>query len=510
MAKRPQSAGRGGSALARARALWGQCRHDEALRCFNEAIREAPNDLAVLLEASRAFAARYRHDRAGDLIGRALRWGARQGDVQLEAGLAYLKLGRPTEAEGCFRRAARLAPDARAHLELAKIHERRHALDDADNAVGAALSAAPGLAAAWLIRARIDRRRGDTDRAYATLRRVIAGAKPSMPELPELYGELCTLLDSIGQHDAAWDAMVEGKRLQRAYEAPAWHAAQFVTQRCSQAYRDLAAEDYARWNAAGPVGEPCRVALLTGFPRSGTTLLEQLIDAHPDAVSSEEKEVFGADVLPLLGEGVPVDAPLAPLLDSLSSERIAAARKLYLDALQAIAGEPIGSRLHVDKNPAMIPMIPAMRRVFPELKLLVALRDPRDVILSCFLRWLPVNGMSVWFLTPERTAARYRMDLEGWLHMRELLSDWAEIRYEDLVADVAGQARRALDALGLPWNDVVLNYRQGRRLVLSPSYDAVAKPVYSTSIGRWRHYAHRLASILDGIAPLVSALGYAD
>jgi hypothetical protein len=178
--------------------------------------------------------------------------------------------------------------------------------------------------------------------------------------------------------------------------------------------------------------------------------------------------------------------------------------------MQAIAGGPIGARLHVDKNPAMIPMIPAMRRVFPELKLLVALRDPRDVILSCFLRWLPVNGMSVWFLTPERTARRYQMDIEGWLHMREQLSGWAEIRYEDLVADVEAQARRALDSLGLPWDESVLSYRQSQRLVLSPSYDAVSKPVYTTSIGRWRHYEHRLAPVLDGIAPLVTALGYAD
>lgn len=490
--------------------MWGRQRHEEALRCFNEAIREAPNDLAALLEASRAFAARYRPDRAGDLIERALRLGGRRGEVQLEAGLAYLKLDRLADAEACFRRAARLAPDARAHLELAKLHERRHALDEADHAVGAALALAPGLAPAWLLRARIDRRRGESDRAYGILKRVIASSKTNAPELPELYGELCTLLDSIGQYDAAWDAMIEGKRLQQAHEAATWQAAQFVTQRCSQAYRDLTAEDYTRWSATAQADEPRRVALLTGFPRSGTTLLEQLIDAHPDAVSSEEKEVFGAEVLPLLGEGSPVEAPLAPLLNGLSPERIAAARKLYLDATQAIAGEPIGERLHVDKNPAMIPMIPAMRRVLPELKILVALRDPRDVILSCFLRWLPVNGMSVWFFTPERTANRYRSDLEGWLHMREQIGDWAEIRYEDLVADVAGQARRALDALGLPWNESVLDYRQSQRLVQSPSYDAVAKPVYSTSIGRWRHYAHRLTPVLDEIAPLVAALGYAD
>ncbi len=512
MGRREKPTRRGGApALATARTLWRKQRYDEALRAFHEAVRDAPDDLAVMLEAGRAFGVRYQMGRAATLIERALRLGARRGDVQREAGLVYLKLGRVPEAEACFRRAGRLSVDPVAQLELAKICERRHDLDEADERVAAALHVAPGSLPARLLRARIDRRRGDTSRAYATLRQAIDSANAASAELPELYGELCTLLDGLGQYDAAWDAMLQGKRLQQVNEATAWHAAQFVMRRCTQMYDDLSAEHVTRWAAQADLGESRRVALLTGFPRSGTTLLEQVLDAHPDVVSSEEKEVFGGEILPWLGEGLPPDAPLVGLLDSLPSNRIATARQMYLDAMQAMLGEPIGSRLHLDKNPAMNPMIPAMRRVFPELKLLVALRDPRDVVVSCFLRYLPVNPMSAWFLTLERTVDRYVMDLTGWLRLRDIVGSWTEVRYEALVADLPGQARRTLAALEVPWDDSVLNYRQRdkARPVQSPTYEAVAQPVFSSSIGRWRRYERQLAPLLNRLTPVIRALGYA-
>jgi tetratricopeptide (TPR) repeat protein len=496
-------------ALAAARAWWRQHRYDEALRSYSDALRQTPNDLALLLEASRAFASRYQVERAIALLERAQKLGSRNSELQRAVGEGLLHLGRTADAEACFRRASRLAADPLAQLALAEIHERRHELDAADELAAAATRAAPSLFRAHLLRARIARRRGNGDEAYAALRRLIASAGRNASELPETYGELCILLDELGQYDAAWDAMVQGKRLQHAEEADAWSAAQFVMRRCSQMYGEIFSEHIARWRENRDTDDTRRAALLTGFPRSGTTLLEQVLDAHPDVVSSEELEVFGAVVLPQLGEGLPADAPLVAMLDGLSGERLERARRTYWDAMEAMLGEPIGTRLHLDKNPAMNPMIVPLRRVFPEMIVVVALRDPRDVVVSCFLRWMPVNPMSVWFLTLERTVDRYLMDLRGWLRVRELIDGWAEIRYEDLVADLPGQARRAVAALGLPWDDAVLAYRdRPRRPVQSPTYEAVAKPVYRSAVGRWRNYERHLAPVLERLEPMVTALGY--
>jgi hypothetical protein len=199
-----------------------------------------------------------------------------------------------------------------------------------------------------------------------------------------------------------------------------------------------------------------------------------------------------------------------PLLEALPDDRRASARRLYLEAMQAMHREPIEPRIHLDKNPALTPMLPVMRRVFPELKALIALRDPRDVVVSCFLRWMPVNPVSAWFLTLERTADRYAMDLGGWLRVREMMSDWTEIRYENLVADLPREARAAVAGLGAMWDDAVLDYRghAASRPVNSPTYEAVARPVFTSSIGRWRRYERQLAPAFDRLAPIVESLGY--
>ena len=272
----------------------------------------------------------------------------------------------------------------------------------------------------------------------------------------------------------------------------------------------LTAEHFARWHDLPADAAAQRLALLTGFPRAGTTLLEQVLDAHPQIVASEEKEVFSQDILPMLGEGRPADAPIDELLDDLSQRQINKARAAYLNAMEGMLCEPIAGRLYIDKNPAMNLMIPAMRRVFPELKLIVALRDPRDVIVSCFLRYLPINPVSVCFLTLERAVDRFLLDMGAWLRMREMTRGWIEVRYEQTVANLEQQTKRVLEALSLPWDNSVLDYREraARKPVRSPSYEEIARPIFTTSIGRWQNYERHLGPALDKLSPLLTALGY--
>ena len=250
--------------------------------------------------------------------------------------------------------------------------------------------------------------------------------------------------------------------------------------------------------------------MLTGFPRSGTTLLEQVLDAHPAVASVEEAEAFSDEALLWLSDGQPPESPVLQLLDDQPQARIADARERYLRAMEALVGASLDGRLLVDKNPALNLLIPAMRRVFPEMRIIMALRDPRDVVASCFLRRLPINPVSVWYLTLERTVQRYLIDMSAWLKLRELIDGWVEVRYEQTVADLPAEAARMLAALELPWDDAVLAYRERAetRPVFSPTYEAVAKPLYASSIGRWRHYERHLAPVLETLAPIVKALGY--
>jgi hypothetical protein len=490
--------------------LWKDGRFDEAVRKYNEAVRQAPNDPAVLIEAAQALGKRYQIERSEGLLERALRLAPRSVDVQHAAGETYLGLDRPVKAEACFRRSCLLTETSKSLLELAKLCERRHMLDEAAELVGRILRIEPRAIPALLLRARIERRGGDSGQSISTLRAIVAGAAGHPMLLAQAYGEMCIALDAAGEFDAAWSAVLQCKQILMGHAGAAWNAAQFVLARCRRMADELSREDIERWRWQPEVGEPQRLALLTGFPRTGTTLLERVLDAHPRVVSSEEKEVFSAEVFPRLGAGRPPDAPIVQLLDQISRAQIDTARSGYLDAMESMLGEKIGSRLHVGKNPAMNLMIPAMRRIFPELKLIVALRDPRDVIVSCFLRYLPVNPVNVCFLTLERTVDRYLLDMGAWLKLREMIDSWVEVRYEKIVTDLLKESRRLFEALALPWDDSVLAYRERgeRKLVLSPTYEEVARPIFTTSVGRWQNYERHLAPELAKLTPLVKTLGY--
>jgi hypothetical protein len=170
--------------------------------------------------------------------------------------------------------------------------------------------------------------------------------------------------------------------------------------------------------------------------------------------------------------------------------------------------------MHLDKNPAYNLTIPLVLRFFPETRLIVALRDPRDVVLSCYLRYLPLNAVSVNFLDVERTAHRYALDMTAWLKYRELIeAPWCEIRYEDTVADAEKQARRALDTLSLPWDNQVLAYRQRlleTKRVTSPTYAAVAEPIYTRAMGRWKNYERLLEPAMKTLEPFIREFGYIE
>jgi hypothetical protein len=236
-----------------------------------------------------------------------------------------------------------------------------------------------------------------------------------------------------------------------------------------------------------------------------------LLDSHPDLVSSEERDFIGRELHYTLTARRGT-TPLVEMLNERSSADVASDRRRYLQAMEYLLGEAVGERTHLDKNPAYNLVIPLVFRIFPETRLIVALRDPRDVVLSCYLRYLPLNAISVRFLDVKQAADKYAVDMAAWLRMRELNEvPWCEIRYEDTVADAAGQARKALATLGLPWDDRVLKYRErlsDTKQVTSPSYEAVAQPIYTRAVGRWKNYERLLEPALETLKPYVREFGY--
>jgi tetratricopeptide (TPR) repeat protein len=497
--------------LVAARSLWCENRFNDAIELYEEAIRREPNNVRTYVYAARAYAEKHDFERMETTLDKLVRRAPRHPGVHHYIGETYAGLKLPERAIASYERAARL-PGAGppTWMELASLYERAHRLDEAEDLIERTVRSGFAHPLVPLVRGRIQRRQERLDDAESTFLSIVAKGPEDSEWACQAWGELALMRDARGDFEGAVEAISRCKRAQKSREAPHWEASERVHSQMREMIGAISRDDFGRWRDEAAHFMPQRAALLTGFPRSGTTLLEQLLDAHPDLVSSEERDYIGREMFHAVAHRRG-NTPLLQVINELTLSEIESQRRRYLAGMEFLLGEPIAGRMHLDKNPAYNLTIPLLLRVFPETRLIVALRDPRDVVLSCYLRYLPVNTVSVRFLDVERTADRYALDMTAWLKFRDLIDvPWRQVRYEDTVANAEAQARRALDTLGLPWDNQVLQYRErlGAKQVTSPTYEAVAQPIYTRAIGRWKNYEQLLRPALGTLEPFIREFGY--
>ena len=498
--------------LRKARALWQLNRFDEALRAFEEAVAKYPQNIVALIDSSRAFGARFEIPRAEQLLDRLRTLGGTKPDILHLVGQTYRMIFRPEKAVECFQRVLAMTseiPDA--YLELAILYERRHRLEEAFSLIENCLRAAPDYLEAQLLKAGLLRRLKQETASGQILRDLAANTSAHPMVRAQAWAELAQMHDRRDEFSDAMQAMLRCKEILMHLEGPVLHEAQVVLQHLGRLADSLTPTHFQRWTEAARTFPSRKTAVLCSFPRSGTTLLEQVLDAHSGVVSSDEREAFARDIFPAMWLTPQTPAPTLEAFEAIPAERLLALRQRYFDYMAAALNEPIGDRIHLDKNPPLTLVLPGFLRLFPETRVLIALRDPRDVVISCFMQYLPLNPNSVCFLTLERTAKRYENDMSTWRKFREIIaSPWIELRYEDAVSNLEKEARRAVEFLGLPWEPQVLNYRERleKKVVGSPTYEAVRQPLYTRAIGRWKNYQKFLEPYLPILEPSIKAFGY--
>jgi hypothetical protein len=187
-------------------------------------------------------------------------------------------------------------------------------------------------------------------------------------------------------------------------------------------------------------------------------------------------------------------------------------RKIYIHGLQNQPGQNTEGKLLLDKNPSLTLHLPALLQLILDLRVVIALRDPRDVALSCYFVKIPITtAASSSFLSFEGIAQHYQALMETWLRVREWQGfEWTESHYEDTVADLEKEGGRVTAFLGLPWNEKqALFYESARRSrIYSPTHDEVTKPIYRDSVGKWHAYEKYLAPILPKLKSYCQAFGY--
>jgi tetratricopeptide (TPR) repeat protein len=516
--KRPQlvSSGSLDRMLKAAEESWNRRDFQQAIEILERASRLNPANAAVLLELGRYYGLRYDYAAAERCFEKAIRMAPANAKVLTLAGEKCFDFARQDMAERYFKQALGqkdVPPEAFA--ELAEIYEHQHRLEDAAGLVDRALQLNAACGLALLARARLDRQAGRIEQAEKTIRFLLSQPDPGAPQSRERdtrirgWYELGAILDRQKRFNEAMPAFVQAKSMMRLNAGQ--YLAELKVNRASlqQMRVNLSAERLQRWFDFGAQLQPARrLALLGGHPRSGTTLLEQLLDSHPDIISAEETEIFQDDAYIPLARALAAGSEPTP---SALAGALQQSRANYFRSIESFLGTSIGGRLLIDKNPSLTIMIPYLIRIFPEMKFLVALRDPRDVCLSIFMQPFPLRRANVAYLSLESTVEDYSALMGMWTTAAPLMKNpYLEVRYEDMVEDLESVARRTLDFLGVAWDPGVLGFDEHARkkTVRSPTYADVAKPVFKTAVGRWRNYQKCFEPYLDKLAPFAKAFGY--
>jgi tetratricopeptide (TPR) repeat protein len=484
-----------------------------AIELLESADRLAPANPGILIELGQVHGWRYDYVGAERYFEKALRFASRKSEL-LATIANRCQYFRNPELYERYLRLALAQPDATPQtcIKLAELYERLRRIPEAGELVERALKLDSICPEALLVRARLERLAGRLETAEQFARALLTRPIADPTTHAQAWYELATVLDREEKFDDAMTAFLEAKALLRPQVGELPTQLQAFFNAVKHVESGLTAGLLKRWTDQGAALQPARrVALLCGHARSGTTLLEQVLDSHPDIVSAEETPIFQEDALaPLERQFTPGTNGVAGL-DSASLPALQASRAAYFRFIELSNGSPVAGRCLLDKNPMLTPFIPAFIRLLPEAKLLVAMRDPRDVVLSCFMQPHPLNVGTAAFLDLAGAVGYYANIMGFWRTLAPMMpAPYLEVRYEDLVADLESVSRKTLDFLGVPWDDRVLAFQETARKkrVISPSYADVTQPVYQRARGRWRNYQKYLEPHLAAMEPLVKAFGY--
>lgn len=496
-------------ALARAWIAHGEAR--AALPAVERALWRYPHDPEFRLLRARALVMLDEFEAAGAAIS-ALRSTALPASVLVEAGNLLLQLGLYEDAAACF--AGVPASDAQivdAELGLAAVHERCNRLPQAEALAERLAQQRESLNAHQSdllleLEAQLAGRREDHAAARRCLELLLTRPSSDAMARGDLWLKLGRTCDALGEIEAAMQAFATG-HAERHSHVTRTHAALPHSDGLLAVLDAPVPKARSPWVAQS--GDPRDPVFLVGFPRSGTTLLEQLLDAHP-ALASFDEQPF----LQRLVTRMNATAPGYPeALRTLTHEACGALRQRYYADVARVLPE-LGARRAVDKNPLNLVRLPLVASVFPAAHVLLALRHPCDVVLSCYMQNFRSPAFSITFETLSTTAQMYARVMA---HFHAFADDLGLpvhiVRYEDLVADVRQSGQALFAFLDLPWTEDLTAFTERARkkgAISTPSYAQVIQPVNQRAVGRWQRYRPWFEGApLQTLMPWIERFGYA-
>jgi len=461
----------------------------DASGAYQKVLKREPRNVAALENLAVAFEDRWRLVDALDCYERLLAVDPSHDRALRGRAKVLVQLRRTDEARDAYRDLLRHRPDDPGlALDLADLLERANRPDEAEQYIPAVDSLTdPGhVAASRSLEAQLMIRRGELEAGLRLLEQ--ARGETGCDTLSYREG---AVLDRLGRVDEAMGAFARANAA-RAREL------RFRRLRRSDLGDYLEAKLARGIESArnGPAPQPAEATpvFLVGLPRSGTTLLDRMLGAHPQIQVFEEIEGVRAAEMEL-------DAGADP----------EQARAAYWEHMRRRVDVDAG-RLAIDKHPMNAMNLDVIRRIFPGARVIFALRHPYDSALSCYMQDFVANVANVHFLELDSTARFCAALLEL---MRRFEAGEPEhvirVRYEDLVADHRAEVTRVLRAIGLDWDERIEDYAARAAdsgLIGTASYEQVTRGLYASAVERWRRYENWLGPFRAHLGPLLPAFGY--
>ena len=468
---------------------------DEAVASFRRALQIKPNSPTALNNLGTVLKDLGKFDEAIASYRQALQLQSNYAEAHSNLGNALKELGQVDEALVCFRKALEIDPQCdEAMLGISHLCTITGKMKEAENVVKKALKIKPNNLEARFLLANISKTQTGDENLTALL--AVEDAVKNNPsllpydKLISLHFALGKCFDDIGEYNRAFPHFSEGCKMRRTtFKYDATH----VSQHFDSIIRVFDKETVEQLQGGG---DPSKVPIFVlGMPRSGTTLSEQIIASHPDVYGAGELP----DMLRIAQREVGGLKGFPDNILALDHENLA---QWGNDFVAGLRQRSANAQHITDKLPDNFRFIGLIHLMLPNAKIIHVSRNPVDTCLSCFTK-LSSRGLEQSYDLVE--LGKYYVDYERLMnHWHNLLPEGAflDVQYEDIVADQEAQARRMIDFCGMEWNDACINFHKNKRSVNTASMTQVRRPIYKSSIERWRPYEKFLGPLLDALGDL--------
>ncbi len=461
-------------------------RQQAALAAFEQALARDPTSASAWNNRGNAERDLRLPERAVASYTQALRYAPALGLARFNRGLAHLQLGEIEAAEADFVHVLKAEPtNTQAALQLAETRIAAGDFVGADALLESLLDRDPGCAQGWYLKAQLRRYADDDSALSGGIERLLRASHLDEESRTSLEFARGKLYDDGGDYLRAFEHFERGNRLRQARTGA-------EARRDAALLQEMIAIDPSCWQrpALPPAAGP-RIVFIVGMPRSGTTLVEQILAAHPQVAAAGEVDFFG----PALSRRLVPDEPAAltaAAIARLDDAALGELRRAYLERLRRVAG---AAPVITDKTPSNFAFLGLLRRLFPTATFVHCRRHPLDTCLSIYQQLFG----SLHYANDLDTIAEY------YSAYRALMRHWrgavpaaiVDLRYEALVAAPESVARALLDACELPWDARCLTPDRADRAILTASRWQARQPVYRRAVQRWRHYAAQLTPLLE-------------